>query len=60
MQSALKAVCNRGDKILRRGGLRTFFVWADRAVFGSTETAEPKLKYATFAGVFFSTFHGHF
>ena len=32
-------------------------VWADRAVLGSTETAEQKLKYATFEGVF-SAFQG--
>ena len=34
-------------------------VWADWAVLGSTNTAQQKLKYATF-GVFFSCFHGHF
>ena len=28
----------------------TFFVWADQAVFGNTETAVQKLKYATFEG----------
>ena len=31
--------------------------WADLAVFGSTETAKQKLKYATFEGVF-SVFQG--
>ena len=34
-------------------------VWADRADLGSTETAEQKLKYATFEGVF-SAFQGQF
>ena len=29
-------------------------VWADRADLGSTETAEQKLKYATFEGGFFN------
>ena len=29
-------------------------VWADRADFGSTKSAEQKLKYATFEGGFFS------
>ena len=29
-------------------------VWADRADFGSTKTAEQKLKYATFDGGFFN------
>ena len=29
-------------------------VWADRADLGSTETAEQKLNYATFEGVFFN------
>ena len=29
-------------------------VWADLAIFSSTETAEQKLKYATFEGVFVS------
>ena len=29
-------------------------VWADLAVFGSTETAEQKLKYATFELGFFN------
>ena len=29
-------------------------VWADQADLGSTETAEQKLKYATFEGGFFS------
>ena len=28
-------------------------VWADRADFGTTETAKQKLKYATFEGDFF-------
>ena len=31
-------------------------VWADLAVFGSTETAEQKLKYATFDRGFFQLF----
>ena len=37
--------------------LLPFFVWADRAILGSTETVEQKLKYATFEGGFW-TFHG--
>ena len=32
----------------------TFFVWADWAVLGSTETAQQKVKYATFNGCFFN------
>ena len=32
-------------------------VWADQADLGSTETAEQKLEYATFEGVF-SAFRG--
>ena len=31
----------------------TFFVWADRAVLGSTETAQQKLKCATFEASYF-------
>ena len=30
------------------------FFWADQAVFGNTETAVQKLKYATFEGGFFN------
>ena len=29
-----------------------FFVWADWAVLGSTETTQQKVKYATFEGGF--------
>ena len=33
-----------------------FFVWADRAFLGSTETAQQKLNYATFTGGSFFNF----